>query len=696
MLSRLADRLSQARQRHVVGRTDELMLFQSSVVASELPFYVLHIFGPDGIGKTTLLGEFAFLCAQLRIATYTVDAHAIDPTPDAFLAALRLAMSLDEVDSPLDTLCASAERRVIMIDTYESLSPLDSWVRNQFLPQLPEQVLVVLASRDPPAIGWRADPGWHSLMRVTPLRNLSASESRAYLAARNVPANQHEAILSFTHGYPLALSLVADLFAQRQNIQFRPEAAPDVIKTLLEQLVRKVPGPAHHAALEVCALAHLTTEPLLADMLGMRDVHELFDWLRSLSFIESTRHGLLPHNTVREVLDADVRWRNPEWYSELHRRARVYYTNRLHQLPSRQQESMLFDLVYLHRNNPTISQFFEWQDTGNLTIGGARPDEWPRLRNMVTRNEGEESARIADFWFAREPAGALAVRDTSGHLVGMLMLVTLSEPDDQALQTDPAVRATWEYLLQNAPLRPTERATIFRFWMAHDAYQGVSPTQSLISVFAVRYYLTTPGLAFTFLPCADPEFWRIAFGYAYLNRIEEADFSVGGRRYGMYGHDWRAIPPAVWLNLIAAHELDTEVQPAAPPPTKPTLVVLSQGDFSQAVRDALHNLLIPSALRSNPLVRSRLVVDRAEAAGADRVATLQALIKEACATLQASPRDSKSYRAIYHTYVQPAPTQEQAAELLDLPFSTFRRHLKAGITRITEILWQQELQAADM
>ena len=70
---------------------------------------------------------------------------------------------------------------------------------------------------------------------------------------------------------------------------------------------------------------------------------------------------------------------------------------------------------------------------------------------------------------------------------------------------------------------------------------------------------------------------------------------------------------------------------------------------------------------------------------------MQALIKEAAEALAASPRDVKLYRALHHTYFQPAPTQERAAELLDLPFSTYRRHLMAGITQVTEALWQREV-----
>ncbi|HEY5574249.1 MAG TPA: hypothetical protein VIK64_14605, partial [Anaerolineales bacterium] len=57
----------------------------------------------------------------------------------------------------------------------------------------------------------------------------------------------------------------------------------------------------------------------------------------------------------------------------------------------------------------------------------------------------------------------------------------------------------------------------------------------------------------------------------------------------------------------------------------------------------------------------------------------------------ASPRSEKYYRALERTYFHPAPTQEAAAELLDLPFSTYRRHLKAGIEHVIDALWQQEI-----
>ncbi len=697
MSPRLAGRLSEARHFRFVGRASEQALFESALAEAELSFHLLYVFGPGGVGKTALLREFARLCELAQTPAHYIDARNVHPAPESFSSALRLAMGLAPQDSPFEAIASHPGHFVILIDTYEMLTSLDDWVREVFLTELPENTLVVLASQYPPSPVWRTDPGWQTLIRTIPLRNLSPQESRAYLTQCQVPAEQHQAVLDFTHGHPLALSLVMDVLAQRHNVQFRPEDTPDVVKTLLEQFAQKVPGPAHRAALEVCALVRLTTETLLAKMLDVADAHELFEWLRGLSFVESGPEGLFPHDLTREVLMADLRWRNPDWYTELHRRARATYTTRLQQMPGAEQPRVLFDYIFLHRNNLIVRPFFEWQGSGRGTADTLRTGDETTLAAIVAQHEGKESADLAAHWMARQPQGMVVLRQAGPQPVGLLMPVALHQasPDDLAL--DPAARAAWEYLQCHAPLRPGESATHFRFWMARDTYQDVSSLQSLIFVNVVRHYLTTPGLAFTFFPCADPDFWAPMFAYADLARIPEADFEVGGWRYGVYGHDWRAVSPTAWLALLAERETAITPQVTPPRPTPEPLVILSEPEFALVVREALHAFPNPNKLRDNPLLRSRLVVDQVgnQAPPAKRIAVLQTLLKEAVESLQKTPRDAKLYRALYHTYLQPAPTQEQAAELLDLPFSTFRRHLKAGIIRVAEILWQKELGGLD-
>jgi hypothetical protein len=692
MSSRLADRLAAARRRRFIGRTAELTLLELALTAEELPFFVLYVYGPGGLGKTSLLSQFARLAEQLQVPAYTLDARNVEPTPEAFAAGLCLVMGIDPTGSPADALAARPGRHVILVDTYELLSPLDGWMRDVFLPQLSEGVLVVLASRNPPAAAWRSDPGWQPLFHSLPLRNLSPDEGRDYLIQRHVPEEELQTVLDFTHSYPLALSLVADLYDQRPGFHFKPFEAPDLVKILLEQFLQRVPGPAHRAALESCALVRVTTESVLAEMCGLPDVNDLFEWLRGLSFIQTRPGGLFPHDLAREAMVADLRWRNPDWYAELHRRARLYYTQRLQQTQGPEQQVALFDFVYLHRDNPAVRPFFEWQSSGRAVPDRLREDDVPALVDMVAQHEGAGSAGLAEHWLARQPQNTMVFRDNEERPAGFVMFLALDQATPEDLAKDSAAAAAQSFLRKHAPLRAGESATYFRFWMAADTYQGVSPTQSLIFINMVRHYFT-PGLAYTFYACADPAFWLPIFSYAELARLPNLDFDVDGRRFGVYGHDWRAIPPLPWLDLMGKREIAAAPEEIKPQQISEPLLVLSKAEFAGAAEDALHDITRPDVLHGNALLRTRVVIERAGMGAGDnsRVAALRVLLKEAAEQMRESPKENKFYRAVYHTYIQPASTQEQAAELLDVPFSTYRRHLKSGVTRIAEILWQAEV-----
>jgi DNA-directed RNA polymerase specialized sigma24 family protein len=73
---------------------------------------------------------------------------------------------------------------------------------------------------------------------------------------------------------------------------------------------------------------------------------------------------------------------------------------------------------------------------------------------------------------------------------------------------------------------------------------------------------------------------------------------------------------------------------------------------------------------------------------------LRELLHEAIDALRADLRAEKLVRALECTYLRPAPTQEAAAELLGLPFSTYRGHLTRGLERVVDWLWQRELDGA--
>jgi len=82
----------------------ELELFQSAIAASELPFHVLHVFGPGGVGKTSLLRQFIHICNSSETQLIYVDAR-IEPTAESLISALRTIMGLNAPILPTGACC---------------------------------------------------------------------------------------------------------------------------------------------------------------------------------------------------------------------------------------------------------------------------------------------------------------------------------------------------------------------------------------------------------------------------------------------------------------------------------------------------------------------------------------------------------------------------------------------------------------
>jgi hypothetical protein len=408
----LGDLLASRRRRRFVGRASEMELFRVALDSAEPPFSLLHIHGPAGIGKTSLLDVFAGLAADVGASMVRLDGRDLLPSPPAVLDALREVLHVPDgegaIVGPSET-----DRVVLLVDTYERLAPLDDWLRTRLLPRLPATALTVVAGRMPPSGAWRADPAWRDLLRVVSLRNLSPQESRQYLHACGVEAARHDQLVEVTHGHPLGLSLLADVVARGGEAAADP-LAPDLVGTLLRRFVEVVPSGLHRRALEVCALARVTTEALLREVLGLKDAHELFVWLRGLSFVESGPDGVFPHDLARDALEADLRWRDPEAYKRVFRGVRAHIHGRLQASQGHEQQRAIFDAKFLFRRLPGILSPVDWDTWGQHYPEPARSGDREPILDLVLAWEGEASAGIAARWWALQPEGFWAPRTSPG------------------------------------------------------------------------------------------------------------------------------------------------------------------------------------------------------------------------------------------------------------------------------------------
>ena len=620
-----------------------------------------------------------------------VDGRDLEPSPVSVLEALGESLAIPAGDGPIG-LSDGDGRLVLLVDAYEQMSPLDHWFRARLVPRLPASAIIVIAGRDAPSRAWRMDPAWGALLRVVSLRNLSPDDSRALLDRAGIDPRLHERMVRLTYGHPLGLALLTDVVARGGQVE--SDVLPlDLVEVLLQRFVETVPDGRHRRVLGACAVARCTTEALLRDVLEEGDVHDVFSWLRELSFVEPRPDGVAPHDLARDVLDADLRWRDFDSYRHVFRRVREHSLASARTTTGRAQQRAIFDVKFLFRQARIAMAPVEWGSWGEYYPEPARPEDRGSILELVRDWEGEQSAAIAARWLDRQPGGFFVIRALDGGVRGVLAILDLARSFAEDVDADPGARAAWNFAHGSAPPRRGEALTLCRFVVDRDSYQGPSPTLNATPILTLQNQLSTPNLSWDFLALAEPDRWDEYFAAADLPRAEGADFSVGDRRYGLFAHDFRKVPVDVWIELWTERALAQDVD-LAPREHAEALLVLSHPDFEAAVRQGFKDLRRPDVLARNPLLRTRLVVDRT-AEGASGAAVLEAVLREAAATLARHPRDDKLLRAIDRTYLRPAATQEAAAAVLGLPFSTYRRHLTQGMTRIVSVLWDQEVYGQD-
>ncbi|MFD5825954.1 ATP-binding protein [Lentzea sp. NPDC060358] len=638
----LGQTLRELRRSSFTGRDDEVAAFRAALGGPGVVF----VHGPGGVGKSALLDVFADLAAGKGFDVVRADAR--------YLALGREALPVPAGDAPV----------VLVLDTYELLEPLDDWVREHYLPSLPESCLVVIAGRRGPGPRWRADPAWRALMTVVPLGNLSPREGRAYLCAQGVPDQAHEQLLKISSGHPLTLSMAVD--AVRRGAAPRTLAdLPGGTGALLAQLVGEVPGTRHRTALEVCALVLVTTEDLLRTLAG-DDTGELFAWLRSRVFVDESPYGLHPHDVVRDAIVADLRWRDPARYAELYRRKLAVLQDQVRGAATeREQLDLMVLTVVLNGSRSPHAALTSLPPTMRTHADELRDDDHRAVVAMTEHWQGPGQAGLVAHWLRRRPGAFRVFRTDTGDARGYGACLDLAEAD---LGDDPCTDAMWRHAAEFGPPRPGDRVRAWRFFLDRDHGQRPSPSLTLFVAWQMlEIVLIGDDTAWSFVGAFDDgDLWAPA--------LESLGFTAvaGGSPFPLFAHDWRRAGAEEYAELLHANQVGRPVTPAAGP-------ALSRPEFADAVRSALRTLHDPELLRSNPLLRSRL------ARGDSPAAALREAVGDAAALLK-----PEFGVLLDRTFLRPVGVQERVAESLHLSFNTYRRHRDKAVAQLTELLWDRE------
>lgn len=671
----VADRVSAARDTAFVGRQAELALLRDALAGRPGAASVVYVHGPGGIGKSTLMRQYAKEARAAGRPVVHVDGRALSGAPEAWEKAAAAVVH--------------APGALLLIDTFEYCQSLEGWLREEFLPGLADDVLVVVAGRNAPEVDWVADPGWADVLKVVALAEFGASEAELFLERRGVAPAHRRPLLAFASGHPLALALAAHV-AGAGDIDLPASGAwspaPEVVASLLRQILGDLPGPRHRLALEVCAQAHLTTESLLRAVVG-DDAPELFAWMREQPYVDHCAEGVFPHDIVREALAADLRWRDPERFDQLYRHLHAHLLERIGSAPSERLLHAVGSLQFLYRGEGHMAQSHLWHLPGLVADHPYGPSDEAQVLALAERAEGPESAATVRRWLQARPQD-FRVQRLRGAAPAVAFSAWLRPESGQGREHDPVAAAAWDHVASHGPLGPGEHIALGRFHVHPRHYQRPSPVMDLMLWRMLGELLRDSGLAWSFIVLRDDGFWDAHMEFCDMTPLEQP-VVVGGSAYRIFAHDWRGLAPGAWLTdkqqaLLSGTDQDSSGAGAAVPRPRSPLPspALSRPEFSAAVRSALRDLTQPRALELNPLRHSRLV--------ADHGMTLRDVLANAVACLVTERGGDKALRVATVAFMEGAPTQEGAARRLNMPYSTYRRHLTTAISRIEETMWRHE------
>jgi hypothetical protein len=563
----------------LIGREGERAALLELVERDTPLVAVVH--GIAGVGKSTLLQAAAVDARASGTLVVALDGRKFEPTERGFLTSLG-----DAVGRPLATIAdatgalAGDARVLLTIDTHEQLRLLEAWLRQSFVPALPQNVRVLLAGRDTPS-AWQRDLG--DLLRTIRLENLSDEAARTLLRRAGVDGAVAGRVARVARGHPLSLQLAAGALAERPGLP--PEDA--VLGPMVEELARLyIDGldPMTRRALDAAAVVRRTTLTLLQAMLPDDDPAELFGALRALAFVELGADGLVVHDTVRVATSTLLQASDPARH-RAHRRAA--WTRLRAELRTAGRADLwryTADMLYLVEN-PIVRNAFFPSGSDELTIEPARAADHAAITAISAAQQGPEATALVDAWWRSAPDAFRVVRDAAGVVQGFSSLCQPQDVSRSLLRSDP-VTAAWMEHLRRAPVPARQRVLFNR----HALASGDTATATLWLDVKRAYLELRPHLRRLYLPVPDVDGALTVLAPLGFAALPGAPVQIGQDAHWTLMNDFGPGSIDGWLSEVVGRELATD-EPTVLDPAARRLVLDGRGvDLSRLELDVLRHL----------------------------------------------------------------------------------------------------------
>ena len=563
----IAERLSRVAETSFVGRERELSELRGAIEAPELPFVVVFVNGAGGIGKSTFVRAACRSSSDVR--TLALDCRDIEPTADGFVAALATALALTDAPSlerVVEALVAGVKRSVVVLDTYETFGLMDSWLRNVFIPALPDGVLTVIAGREAPNVAWTTTPGWQGLTRIIQLHELPEQDARRMLSTRGLGPSQIERVQRFARGYPIALELAAAALRANPDLDFEDAPAAKVLEQLTSAFVAGL-SPETTRIVEAAASVRRVTEPMLEVILDTPEANAAFQRLRDLPFVNATSEGLRLHDVVRDTLARELARRAPERHRAHRQRAWRFITRESRHAVTRQLWQCTADMLYLIENPAVRTAFFP-AGASNYFVGPAAVEDGVAILDIARTTEPRDAARWLERWWRQHPETFSVARDRDGRIAAFFTMFEPERVGGALLEEDP-LTAAWARHVREHPVANGERVLFLRRWLATGTGEAPSPEQAACWLDIKRTYMEfRPSLrrlytAVTGLATYAPIVLPLRFA-----PLSELNVDFGGQTYHTALLDFGPESVDGWLAALVGTELGVDQPPPSAAPAR--------------------------------------------------------------------------------------------------------------------------------
>lgn len=522
------------------------------------PVVVVYLHGIGGIGKSCLLQALRDR-TQADVRWYGLDCRHVEPTPDGFLDAVYHALAIAAgagIEGVVQHFGTDEKRAVLALDTYEAFGLMDTWLRQEFIPALPDNVMIVIAGREAPKSAWMTTPGWQDLFCEIKLDALTEEQSHQLLERRGLAEGQIQRVLRSARGHPLALELAAMTLRNQPDLEITEGPPPSVVQQLTEAFMQGLPED-QQLPVEAASIVFHVTEDVLGALLDNPEARELLIDLRTLPFVTTTADGLTLHDIVRETIADDLAQRDPERHRTYHLRAWQMY-RRITQSPNAGSLwRYTVDMLYLLKN-PNVREGFFPQGATDIAVEPATEADAIAIKDIAASTDDPASAEWIDCWWRQHPEAFSCTRDRDGMCTAFYLLFEPNAVDQVLLAADPITAAWSRHLVEN-PVSKHERTLFLRRWLARDAGEQPCPEQGACWIDIKRTYMAwRPSLRRLYATLADLSGYMPALSSLGFRPLPEAEVALGHTSYNSAVLDFGPHSVDGWLSTLIGKELGLE------------------------------------------------------------------------------------------------------------------------------------------